>query len=166
MLPVKEDNGLYRKFWTNSKGLPYKEGYHLGKDFGLHEGNSVYSVTTGIIIIAGLHHGYGRLNPSSVGGCIWIRHNTGEKIFYANYGHINICENIFPGKVINEGDIIGSIASFYNGKYYLPHLHFGIWNSEKRFPNNHWGYQKEANKKYWVDPLPFLQKYGLIHWSE
>ncbi len=163
MLPVKQYHELYRKFWTNRQGLPYPEGYHCGKDLGLLVGNDVYSVCNGKIILSGLHQGYGSLNPSTPGGCIWILHNKNGKLFYACYGHINIADGIISNVNVKEGDILGSIASFKNGKDLLPHLHFGIWNSELRFPDKHWGYQMEADQKFWVDPILFLKEYGIIN---
>jgi len=162
MLPVLEDNNLYRKFWVNKRGIAYPEGYHLGKDFGLDIGKNVYSVWNGIIIEAGLHEGYGSLNPSTKGGCIWIKYQKDDKIFYANYGHINIDKNIIIGKEIKEGEILGIIAHFTNHGVYLSHLHFGIWDSKEKYPSNHWGYQKENDKKHWVDPIPFLKQYKII----
>lgn len=162
MLPVLNDNCLYRKFWTNRCGLPYPEGYHTGKDFGLDIGENVYSVCNGEIILSGLYNGYGSLNPSTKGGCIWIKHKNNGLTFYANYGHIMINEDIRKGKKIKEGDIIGTIANFRNHGVELPHLHFGIWDSEEAFPLSNWGYQKEDDFKFWVDPLPFLERNNII----
>jgi murein DD-endopeptidase MepM/ murein hydrolase activator NlpD len=162
MLPVLKDNNLYRGFWVNKHGLPFKEGFHCGKDFGLDQGENVYSVCNGKIIIAGLYNGYGSLNPSTKGGCVWIKHIKNNLIFYANYGHIVINENIKVGNEIKEGDIIGTIAHFTNYNKILPHLHFGIWNNQSVvFPSSHWGYQQENDKKSWVDPIPFLEKYHI-----
>jgi murein DD-endopeptidase MepM/ murein hydrolase activator NlpD len=159
MQPVKYDNGLYRKFWTNNAGQPYSDGFHCGKDYGCDEGSEVYAVCDGEIALAGQYMGYGSLNPATYGGCVWIKHTTSDgKVFYGTYGHLTIDPNILNGSktLISMGDVIGRVAHFTNAGTVLPHCHFGIWNSSEPFPNNHWGYTPVNNKLFWENPVQFL----------
>lgn len=138
------DNHLYRKF-----GIKYFEGYHRGVDIGCPEGTPVYSSSTGEIVICGQFNGYGSLNPSTMGGAMFIKSvDNNGLIYFFHYGHI--VPFVKEGQKINEGDLIAMVADFKNGNDKLPHLHFGKLISNIVPPNN-WGYGKDLGN--FVDPF-------------
>jgi murein DD-endopeptidase MepM/ murein hydrolase activator NlpD len=127
------------------------DGYiHVGHDFDQPLNTLVHSIDDGGVItdIAFLN-GFGSLNPSSKGYCIFVKY---EK-YFAIYGHI--ITGLKVGAKVNQGDVIGKIAPFYNGRDFLPHMHMGIWLSDKT-PEAPYGYLPKGNLKSWVDPIMFI----------
>jgi murein DD-endopeptidase MepM/ murein hydrolase activator NlpD len=86
---------------------------HPAIDIGLPEGNSVVASDTGTVTWAGWNvYGYGNL--------VVINHGNGYETYYAHLSGINV----FPGQVVNQGQVIG--LSGNTGRSSGPHLHFEI----------------------------------------
>ena len=131
---------------------------HNGADFKAPVGVNVYAMLDGEVIRSGEHGGFGSLNPPTSGGVIIIRHkDKNGNYFYAVYGHLNrlIKDNDTgqPGEFVSQGQIIGTIRSFYNGDNFWPHIHLGIYVGSN-FPTVGWGYSSDHT--YWRDPKPWL----------
>jgi murein DD-endopeptidase MepM/ murein hydrolase activator NlpD len=140
------DLGRFRKF-----GIKYLEGFHIGYDFDQPENTDLKCIDdNGIIVSIAFMNGFGSLNPSTKGFCLFVKFSK----YYAIYGHIKT--DLKEGQKVNQDDIIGKIASFYNGSDYLPHCHFGIWN-DTTFPESPVGYLPDNNFKKWIDPIKFLK---------
>lgn len=91
---------------------------HPAIDVGLPEGNSVVASDTGTVTWAGWNvYGYGNL--------IVINHGNGYETYYAHLSGINV----YPGQVVNQGQLIGYSGN--TGRSSGPHIHFEI-----RFFNN------------------------------
>lgn len=91
---------------------------HPAIDVGLPEGNSVVASDTGTVTWAGWNvYGYGNL--------IVINHGNGYETYYAHLSGINV----YPGQVVNQGQLIGYSGN--SGRSSGPHIHFEI-----RFFNN------------------------------
>jgi murein DD-endopeptidase MepM/ murein hydrolase activator NlpD len=131
---------------------------HNGADFKAPVGVNVCAMLDGEVIRSGEHGGFGSLNPPTSGGVIIIRHkDKNGNYFYAVYGHLNrlIKDNYTgqPGEFVSQGQIIGTIRSFYNGDNFWPHIHLGIYVGSN-FPTVGWGYSSDHT--YWRDPKPWL----------
>jgi LysM repeat protein len=86
---------------------------HPAIDVGLPEGNSVVASDTGTVTWAGWNvYGYGNL--------IVINHGNGYETYYAHLSGINV----YPGQVVNQGQLIGFSGN--TGRSSGPHLHFEI----------------------------------------
>lgn len=152
--PIGFDNGGYRRFgWVRSIAK-----FHVGTDIRCPLGTPVMAMAPGTVLRqTGQHSGYGSLNPSKSGGVIFIQHSK----TISQYGHVQIDRKIRPGEQVEEGQVIGSIAAFYDGTDMLPHLHFGIWKG-LTLPSNGWGYVASSSKMaHWIDPLTW--KYNNWH---
>jgi len=159
----KDGKTIYRQFGRNRRGLPYPEGFHVGYDYGCPIGEPVFAITDGEVIFCRTDiGGFGGLYPNRPGGCVMIKHELDGKAFISLYGHILIADTIGTGLIVKKGQQIGTIANFISNKDSLPHLHFGIYYSNKIPPNDTsrgigWGYVKdEKDMKGWVDPLTFI----------
>ena len=87
---------------------------HKGVDFAAPYGTPIYAGGNGIVEYAKTNGGYGKY--------IRIRHNNNYK---TAYGHLkNINKNIYVGKRVNQGDIIGYVGS--TGNSTGPHLHYEV----------------------------------------
>ena len=86
---------------------------HRAIDVGLPEGSATYASDTGTVVWADWNiHCYGNL--------IVIDHGNGYVTFYAHLSAINV----YPGQVVNQGQIIGATGN--TGCSSGPHLHFEI----------------------------------------
>lgn len=157
VLPIIRDGGRFRKF-----GRPYSDGIHLGHDFDCPKGTVVRAICDGVVLRADMVEGFGALNPvtpeqkkSTKGGMVLIKHKVGNEYITALYGHI--IYGVKTGDFIEEGKPIGIVANFTNYDQVLPHLHFGIWNSDSPI-EGHLGYDSMLRK--WIPPIIFLQEHG------
>jgi murein DD-endopeptidase MepM/ murein hydrolase activator NlpD len=145
LFPI-EDLGGYRTF-----GIKYPDGIHTGHDFNNIFGNEIKAIDDGVVNLVGMFDGFGSLNPRTRGGAIWIMHNG----FYALYGHMNFL--VHQGQIVHKGDIIGTVNNFSNNNINYPHLHLSIWNSEEKYPMNHWGYVEHLEDlSFYIDPILFI----------
>lgn len=86
---------------------------HPGIDIALSEGSGVFASDTGTVTFAGWNiYGYGNL--------IVINHGNGFETFYGHLSGINV----FPGQVVNQGNVIGAVGNTGNSSG--PHIHFEI----------------------------------------
>jgi LysM repeat protein len=103
--PVGSRN-FTQKFWYG----------HPGIDIALAEGSGVFASDTGTVTFAGWNiYGYGNL--------VVINHGNGYETFYGHLSGINV----FPGQVVNQGNVIGSVGNTGNSSG--PHIHFEIRTS-------------------------------------
>ena len=93
---------------------------HKGVDFSAPKGTPIYAGGNGIIEYLGRNGGYGKY--------IRIRHNNGYKTAYAHLS--NFKKNIYKGKRVNQGEVIGYLGS--TGKSTGPHLHYEIIYNNKQ----------------------------------
>ncbi len=87
---------------------------HKGVDFAAPTGTPIYAGGNGVIEYIGNNGGYGKY--------IRIRHNNEYKTAYAHLSKYN--KNIYKGKRVSQGDIIGYVGS--TGNSTGPHLHYEI----------------------------------------
>lgn len=86
---------------------------HPAIDVGVPEGSALYASDTGTVTWAGWNvYGYGNL--------IVINHGNGYETYYAHLSGINV----YPGQVVNQGQLIGTTGN--TGRSSGPHLHFEI----------------------------------------
>ncbi|MDJ0751988.1 MAG: peptidoglycan DD-metalloendopeptidase family protein [Ardenticatenaceae bacterium] len=89
---------------------------HPGLDIALGEGSAVYAMDTGTVTYAswasGSYYDYGNL--------IVVNHGNGYETFYAHLSGINV----FPGQVVNQGQVIGATGN--TGRSSGPHIHVEI----------------------------------------
>jgi len=99
---------------VSSRNFTQKYWYgHPGIDIGLSEGSGVFASDTGTVTFAGWNiYGYGNL--------IVVNHGNGYETFY---GHLSAI-NVFPGQVVNQGNVIGAVGNTGNSSG--PHIHFEI----------------------------------------
>lgn len=103
--PVSSRN-FTQRFWYG----------HPGIDIALSEGSGVFASDTGTVTFAGWNiYGYGNL--------IVVNHGNGYETFY---GHLSAV-NVFPGQVVNQGNVIGAVGNTGNSSG--PHIHFEIRTS-------------------------------------
>jgi len=93
---------------------------HKGVDFAAPNGTPIYAGGNGVIDYLGNNGGYGKY--------IRIRHNNEYKTAYAHLSSFK--KNIFKGKRVNQGDIIGYVGT--TGKSTGPHLHYEILYQNKQ----------------------------------
>ena len=93
---------------------------HKGVDFAAPKGTPVYAGGNGIVEFIGNNGGYGKY--------IRLRHNNEYKTAYAHLSSFN--KNIYKGKRINQGSVIGYVGS--TGNSTGPHLHYEILFQNKQ----------------------------------
>lgn len=79
------------------------------------------SVTTGLVYEVG---------TSTLGGnYVWVQDwSRGKDIYYAHLER----SWVEVGMVVRAGDPIGSIGNTGNAEHTVPHLHFGIYDQDRR----------------------------------
>lgn len=159
--PVKYDKGGYRGYSWNYKDRYKKIWYHCGHDFHTLTGAPFYAVTTGVVTSVELFKG-GFGGQGIAGGVIIIEHtavdSTGnEVVFWAMYGHVGTYLRV--GDVVDEGQMIGVIHSYWIDDDNIDHLHFCI-NTEHAVPVTKWGYVRDLKGEGWTNPRTWLDGFG------
>ena len=120
-----EKRAIYQRstYFNEQVDKADERNIHLGIDLWLEEGTTVYSALDGKI-----HSFKNNLNHGDYGPTIIIEHKISEIKFYTLYGHLSIAslENLFVGKEVNKGEIIGQLGGPDVNGDYPPHLHFQI----------------------------------------
>ena len=120
-------------YYTDTYGASREGGkrQHEGTDLFDKKGTKIFSVCSGIVEKIG----WNRLGGERVG----VRGIDGNYYYYAHLDQIN--EQLFVGKKINKGELIGTMGNTGDALTTPDHLHFGI-----ELPNGEW-----------VNPYPFLK---------
>ena len=146
-------NGLPRDTYIN------RATYHAALDMnadsdGTDAGDTVYSIADGTYFAETM----GANSFGGMGRGLWITHEADDgTIFNAGYGHIEITlpadRNLNePGRQINRGDAIGTIAS---GP--APHLHLTIDSDATRAQGGTFGCDGNWPSQFgFEDPVAFL----------
>jgi hypothetical protein len=125
-------------------------GYHLAQDMCNPQGNPVYSIGDGDVILSRTDvSGYGP--GDTPGGALVARYQASDGTWFtALYGHLNSPHAVGH---VPAGDVIG-----YSNAYNPPHCHFGIHPGYDPEPNDPWrGYTSSTSNVYgFTDPIPFL----------
>lgn len=96
---------------------------HLGTDFWIPPGTAVHAPYAGTVVIShnnDYHKDYG---PTTV-----LKHKIDSLIFYTLYGHlsINSLELTEKGKILQQGEKLGTIGNENENGHWVPHLHFQV----------------------------------------
>ena len=96
---------------------------HLGVDIWAKAGTPVYAPTK-----AKVHSFANNDNFGDYGPTIILEHNLEGKTLYMLYGHLNLecLENLYEGKIIEEGEQIAEFGDFPINGNWPPHLHFQV----------------------------------------
>ena len=101
--PVTNASNITQYFWYG----------HPGLDIALPEGVPVFATDDGTVTFAGW-------NIYCYGNLVVINHGNGYETFYAHLSDVNV----FPGQVVNKGQVIGAIGN--TGCSSGSHLHYEI----------------------------------------
>lgn len=94
--------------------------FHYGMDFTASTGTEIYATGDGKIVrIRSSKRGYGNH--------VYIDHGYGYETLYA---HMNRFNNLYVGKTIKRGDVIGYVGS--SGLSTAPHLHYEVHHNGKK----------------------------------
>lgn len=90
--------------------------------------------------------------------CHGIYNNDGEQLLTA-YGHLKLDKGVYPGRILREDDILGSIADTEDGKVKIsPHLHISVvWISKSlRYKDLDWECISDPDMAVLLDPLEVI----------
>ena len=132
------------------------EGYewrsiHLGLDYFVSPGTSVYSPYEGVI-----HSFRDNAVSGDYGPTIVVEHRAGEIPFFALYGHLSSDSllGLYPGKSVPKGSCIGRVGTFEENGNWPPHVHsqliLDLLDQHGTFP----GLCTPHNKMTWLSLCP------------
>ncbi|MFI0511444.1 murein DD-endopeptidase MepM/ murein hydrolase activator NlpD [Streptomyces canus] len=109
-------------------------GYHTGVDLAVPKGTPVYSVGTGVVVLASWSGSYGK--------AVTIKLSDSRYVLYAHLSRISVAR----GAKVKAGTRLGSSGA--TGRATGPHLHFEV----------------RARRPYGsdIDPVKYLARHGLI----
>ncbi len=108
-------------------------GYHTGVDLAVPKGTPVYSVGSGVVVLARWSGAYGN--------AVTVKMKDSRYVLYAHLSRISVTR----GAKVRAGTRIGSVGS--TGRATGPHLHFEVRSRR--------GYGSD------VDPVKYLARHGL-----
>ncbi len=96
---------------------------HLGVDYWANAGTNVIAPLRGIVHSFNNNNSIGDYGPTII-----LQHTLKERMFYTLYGHLslNSIENLYIGKEIDKGTVLGKLGTSDINVNYAPHLHFQI----------------------------------------
>ena len=119
MHPLKKPR-MTSKFGMRKHPILKYTTMHWGVDYGAPVGTPIHAPGEGVVTQAGRRGSYGRY--------VQIKHNSE---FTSAYGHMSrIADDIYAGKRVKAGDIIGYVGN--TGRSTGPHLHWELMKNGKR----------------------------------
>lgn len=116
---------------------------HLGIDYAAPTGTPVSAVADGVVTFKGWNGGYGNF--------VEIKHQMG---YVTTYGHLSRFGNIYVGKKVKQGDVIGYVGM--TGIATGPHLDFRI-KKDGQFIN-YLKMKRSSNKQLPPSKIPLLHQ--------
>ena len=142
-----EKRSLYAdKTGFNKTGEP--RNIHLGLDFWSKEGTAVLAPLDGRVHSFKNNNTHGDYGPTIV-----LEHAMDNLKFFTLYGHLSLdsLDEIYEGKKIEKGQVLGRLGSPKINVGYAPHLHFQIIRD---LENNYGDYPGVCSE----DKLDFYRK--------
>ena len=123
-------------------GAPRVGHKHKGVDIFAKSGTPVISASKGIVIYTGV---------LSVGGNVVVV--LGPAFITHYYAHLKTTDTRL-GKILNNGDPIGTVGNSGNAKNTPSHLHYSIGTILPK-----WYKDNNNGLSFYTDPVPLLNKY-------
>lgn len=145
-----EKRVLYRKSNHFGEGTGARD-IHLGTDIWIDAGTPVSSPLDSLV-----HSFANNTNYRDYGPTIILQHILEGLSFYTLYGHLSIesLKGLFPGKIINSGEVFASIGdSKVNGSW-PPHLHFQLIKEIGNNNGDYPGVASEEEREYYLNLCP------------
>lgn len=138
---LTSDFGFTRR-WILDSGKQYSRDIHLGVDYGVPTGTSIYSLLDGVVVLSGMQELYGNM--------VIVNHGLG---LYTNYCHMNKCL-VNADSVIKKGGILGEVGM--TGASTGPHLHietriYGIPIDYRKLESLPELFVIDVDKTKWID---------------
>ena len=138
---LTSDFGFTRR-WILDSGKQYSRDVHLGVDYGVPTGTSIYSLLDGVVVLSGMQELYGNM--------VIVNHGLG---LYTNYCHMNKCL-VNADSVIKKGGILGEVGM--TGASTGPHLHietriYGIPIDYRKLESLPELFVIDVDKTKWID---------------
>ncbi|MEL6918380.1 MAG: peptidoglycan DD-metalloendopeptidase family protein [Bacteroidota bacterium] len=144
-----------RNLYNNKKGfsglVDGKRNIHLGMDFWAKAGTKVRAPISGRI-----HSFKNNRSKGNYGPTIILSHNVEGVHFYTLYGHLSLesLNNLYEGKNIKEGDILGFLGTSDINVNYAPHLHFQMILNIGDYKGDYPGVCSSTNLEYYIKNCP------------
>ena len=113
--------GVLKRNILDTWGAPRSGGRpHKGVDIFARRGTPVLSATEGIV---------SRVGTNRLGGQVINVLGPGRQLHY--YAHLDRYGSFGPGVIVIAGDTLGYVGNTGNARDTPPHLHYGIYDSER-----------------------------------
>jgi len=118
-----EKRNLYADNPNFSSGVKSLRNIHLGIDFWSMAGTKVIVPADGTV-----HSFKNNAVKGDYGPTIVLKHEVKEFHFHSLYGHLSIesLEDLYKGKKLERGAVLGTLGTAEINVNYAPHLHFQL----------------------------------------
>jgi hypothetical protein len=124
---------------------------HLGIDYWSNAGTNVIAPLSGVV-----HSFKNNKTIGDYGPTIVLEHNLNEQTFYSLYGHLslNSIVNLYIGKKIDKGVVIGQLGTPDINVNYAPHLHFQIIKDIEHYKGDYPGVCNQKDFAFYMQNCP------------
>ncbi len=140
-------------FLKESDNIPEenKRSIHLGVDFWLDVGHSIYLPFNGEVLTCVNNNANLDYGPTII-----VKHNVDDFAFHTLYGHLSLesLELVKPGMILEAGAAIGKIGSDKVNGGWPPHLHFQIIINLPDLSGDYPGVAAPANIEFYKENCP------------
>ncbi len=148
------------KWWTD-RGIRHKPHEGIDLCFYRDENGQVHNLSEETHIPVMYNGEIVHIGNDLLGKSLYVNHNiynnNGNKL-YTIYGHASPYYGIDIGKILNEGDVIATIAPIRKKTKIFPHLHISTAWLPESFPYEKldWETINDCNTIILCDPLEFI----------
>jgi murein DD-endopeptidase MepM/ murein hydrolase activator NlpD len=154
-----EDRIVYNVFDNFATSAEHRS-IHLGIDIWAGAGTPVFAPMDGIIHSFQLNAGEGNYGPTII-----LEHTLDRTKIFSLYGHLSTMDldDLYPGKMINQGELLCHLGDIHENGKWPPHLHFQLMHDMEGWKGDYPGVCSRQDEHHYRNNCP--DPMGLIFLS-
>jgi murein DD-endopeptidase MepM/ murein hydrolase activator NlpD len=146
-----ENRVIYTRSTVFATDAALFRNIHLGIDIWSLAGSKVYCPLDGIIHSLQDNIGFGNYGPTAI-----LEHVLRGKKVYSLYGHLakSDLDQLYPGKPLGAGEILGHLGEEQENGNWPPHLHFQLIQDLEGFIGDYPGVCRDSEIGHYAKNCP------------
>lgn len=145
-----EDRIVYNVFDNFATSAEHRS-IHLGIDIWAAAGSPVFAPFDGVIHSFQVNEGEGNYGPAII-----LEHTIDGAKLFSLYGHLSTRDltDLYPGKMINQGELLCHLGETHENGKWPPHLHFQLMYDMQGWQGDYPGVCSRKDENHYRNNCP------------